>query len=358
VIIDAQTGRLRRLTDQRWQELWRMTWLHDGSGVVFVAAQRGETNRQLWFASYPTGQVRRITHDLHNYGIFGLGISDDDSTIVTHQFTIAEKVWTADVNGGNLRPLTRGSGSDFVLGWATDERVMYQSDADALWTASERGDNPRSVPIDLKGIQELSPAPAGDWIAYVAVGNAGRNIWRVNLDGSQRRQLTYGGSDWLPNVSHDGAWVVYTRYLEDGSSVWRVPSAGGEPVRMTATSGFFGSYPSPDGQRILAEIFDEQTHRFRVAVLRFADGTMEQMLMDRPDERWKWSPDGRSVVYIRTEEQVSNLWAQPLSAGAPRQLTRFDRDRIFSFAYSADGQRLALSRGSVSGDVVLIRNFR
>ena len=80
--------------------------------------------------------------------------------------------------------------------------------------------------------------------------------------------------------------------------------------------------------------------------------------MDTPDEGWRWSSDGRSVVYIRTERDVSNLWAQPLDGRAPRQLTRFDRDRIFSFAYGPDGQRLAMSRGGVSGDVVLIRNFR
>ena len=358
VVIDVRTGRLRRLGEQRWREVWRMAWLHDGSGVLFVATQLGDTNRQLWFASYPAGQLRRITHDLHDYGTFGLGISNDDNTIVTHQFATAGNVWTADAGGGNMQRVTSGSGSDLVLGWTSGGRLVYRSDApaDALWIASAHGAL-RRVPVDLEVVQELSLAPQGDWISYITLGDDGRNVWRVHLDGSGRRQLTSGGSDWNPYVTSDGASVVYTRYQNGGSSMWRVPSIGGEPVRLTASVGFFGSYPSPDGQRILAQIFDHNL-RSRIGVLRFADGTVEQMLMDTPDEGWRWSPDGRSVVYIRTEREVSNLWAQPLDGRAPRQLTRFDRDRIFSFAYGPDGQRLAMSRGGVSGDVVLIRNFR
>jgi len=53
----------------------------------------------------------------------------------------------------------------------------------------------------------------------------------------------------------------------------------------------------------------------------------------------------------------SNIWRQPLDGSAPRQLTHFTSDRIFSFAWSRDGKRLAVSRGTVSGDVVLIRNL-
>ena len=72
----------------------------------------------------------------------------------------------------------------------------------------------------------------------------------------------------------------------------------------------------------------------------------------------QWAPDGRAHVYIRTEGNVGNLWTLPLDGSAPYQLTRFDRDLIFSYAFSHDGKRLATSRGRVSRDLVLIRNFR
>jgi hypothetical protein len=58
-------------------------------------------------------------------------------------------------------------------------------------------------------------------------------------------------------------------------------------------------------------------------------------------------------VYVRTVNGVGNLWTQPLSGGPPKQLTSFTSGLIFSQAWSRDG-RLALSRGSMASDVVLI----
>jgi hypothetical protein len=54
---------------------------------------------------------------------------------------------------------------------------------------------------------------------------------------------------------------------------------------------------------------------------------------------------------------VSNIVAQPIDGGAPRQLTHYDSGHIFQFAISRDGQ-LALARGGESSNVVLIRKFQ
>ena len=35
----------------------------------------------------------------------------------------------------------------------------------------------------------------------------------------------------------------------------------------------------------------------------------------------QWSHDGQALVYVKNEEGVSNIWSQPLSGGAARQLT-------------------------------------
>jgi hypothetical protein len=55
---------------------------------------------------------------------------------------------------------------------------------------------------------------------------------------------------------------------------------------------------------------------------------------------------------------AENLWNQPIGGGPPRRMTNFDTGEIFNFAWSRDGKRLAVVRGSRSQDVVLISNFR
>jgi len=72
----------------------------------------------------------------------------------------------------------------------------------------------------------------------------------------------------------------------------------------------------------------------------------------------RWTPDGRGVAFVRTTSGVSNIWAQRLDGGEPKQLTDFRDQRIVNFAWSRDGKQLALSRGVVNSDVVLISNFK
>jgi len=55
----------------------------------------------------------------------------------------------------------------------------------------------------------------------------------------------------------------------------------------------------------------------------------------------------------------TNIWAQPIDGASPRQLTRFADSRpIADFRWSADGQRLAIVRESVTNDIVLFKGLR
>lgn len=112
---------------------------------------------------------------------------------------------------------------------------------------------------------------------------------------------------------------------------------------------------------MLVTTIDQQANIARLAVLNLEDGAFTQVF--DPDRAWdvrqlQVAPDGGSIVYGRTEGGVSNLWSMPIGGGEPRQLTAFTSDIIFSFAYSPDGTRLAMARGSTASDVVLISNYR
>jgi Tol biopolymer transport system component len=139
--------------------------------------------------------------------------------------------------------------------------------------------------------------------------------------------------------------------------LWKVPAAGGEATRVTGEGSYLGMDVAPDGKTVLAGSGD----RPQVVLVRVADGGVEKVL-DKPRSlewwRLRFSPDSRSLVYARTEAGVSNLWTLPLNGGPPQQLTQFSVGRIFSFDFSPDGKRIAMGRGALSGDVVLIKNFK
>ena len=67
-----------------------------------------------------------------------------------------------------------------------------------------------------------------------------------------------------------------------------------------------------------------------------------------------WMPDGQALAYI-DPKSASNILVQPLNGGAAPQFTHFsDGRRIVDFAWSHDGKQLAMARGDLKSDVILI----
>ncbi len=48
----------------------------------------------------------------------------------------------------------------------------------------------------------------------------------------------------------------------------------------------------------------------------------------------------------------------PLEGGASKQLTSFNSGLIFAFQVSRDGKKIALSRGTQTDDVILLRDVQ
>jgi len=122
------------------------------------------------------------------------------------------------------------------------------------------------------------------------------------------------------------------------------------------------NYPviSPDGKQIACHYWDEQANpRYGVMVFPFEGGQPTKRLKINPNtygSATHWTPDGRALLYI--DDHLANIWSQPVDGGKPMQLTNLQGDQIFRFDYSPDGKWLALARGRMTDDVILIRDFR
>ncbi len=102
-------------------------------------------------------------------------------------------------------------------------------------------------------------------------------------------------------------------------------------------------------------------HYSLLAVMPFAGGQPTgifntELTLDIGD-RIRWTADGRALTYIGSSDGGSNIWRQPLDGSPSNQLTDFKIDRMFNFDWSRDGKWLAVSRGTVSDDVVLISDL-
>jgi Tol biopolymer transport system component len=364
--VRVEDGAEKAFTSKRWAKVGRLAWLLDGSGLVMPAMDQGSAPfNQIWHLSYPKGEARRITNDLNDYG--DVSLTGDSGSLVTVLSDQHSNIWIAP-NGDSARAAQVSSNnSDGTEGifWAPDGKIVYTSNVSGnedLWIMKADGSGPKQLTADAGRNFAPSVSPDGRHILFLSDRARTVNLWRMEIDGTNPRQLLTGSDGGRPSYSPDGRWIIYIGSNSSGvGTIWKVSVDGGAPVQLTDSQSGKPAV-SPDGTQIACGYFDEQTG-WRIALVPFEGGKPTRMFdipanMTYAGGIGRWTRDGRALTYIDTRGGVSNIWKLPLDGSPPQQLTDFKADRIFWFDWSHDGQRLALARGTVTSDVVMIKDFR
>jgi Tol biopolymer transport system component len=140
-----------------------------------------------------------------------------------------------------------------------------------------------------------------------------------------------------------------------------MPANGGSAIQVD--SGW-ASFPavSPDG-KLVAAFYEPQPESLQLSPRSIAiiptkgDAPAQMLPIDHSVEYIagvRWTADGHSVSYVKTEDGVSNVWIHPINGGAPSRITNLKGDKLTSFDWSADGKRLAFVRVNISRDALLL----
>jgi Tol biopolymer transport system component len=186
------------------------------------------------------------------------------------------------------------------------------------------------------------------------------NIWKMNADGTDQVQVTFGTGEIQPVVTPDSKWIVYTSGGTETPaykrSIWKVPIGGGEPVQLVPAAAQRPDI-SPDGKSIVCWYKPDAATPWKTAIFPIDGGPPTKILDLTPESPIKWTPAADAISYVKTIDAVSNIWSQQISGGPPKQLTPFTSGEIINLDWSSD-RRLIFSRSEKERDVVLIRNFR
>ena len=364
----VEDGKEKELSTESWVYSARVQWLPDMSGLLVIAGDNPIT-AMIWHVSYPDGRVRRVTNDLNSYR--SIVLTQDGRKLATIQSQGLVNLWVVP-DGDTTKEIRLPTGnvaSFFSLtssnvAWTPDGRIVYVSNESGtadLWITDPDGNNRKQLTAN-KAVN-VSPVVTADgrYIVFVLLQEGKKNIWRMNLDGSNPVQLTSGLADSFPALSPDSRWVIYTALDGAKPTLWRVSIDGGTPIRVTehvATT----SAVSPDG-RSIAFTYPESSDPFappnRLAIIPFEGGTPSNTFTV-PNSgtgltviHW-WSPDGKSIFYTATTNNVTNIWSLPLDGGPPKQVTDFKDMLLTGFAWSRDGKQLACTRGALMRDAILV----
>ena len=209
-----------------------------------------------------------------------------------------------------------------------------------------------------EGIVATGAYPAatsdGRTIVFVGLVDNDKGLWKADDDGRHTVPLL-SGQVFSPMVTADNRQVVFISNRTGAQMPWIMSIEGGTP---TPVATMFANYldVSHDGRLVFGSV-DEQ-NRPTMVVCDLPTCTTRKIHMAPPSIRSvRWMPDGRGVAYIDAATE-SNLWEQPLDGSSSHQLTHFTDETITDFAWSRDGQRLAISRATITNDIVLFKGLR
>jgi len=164
----------------------------------------------------------------------------------------------------------------------------------------------------------------GKQIAYCSYTKDLPHQLRIrNLDGSGLRTLySEKGShvhplDWSP----DAGAILALRMREPNTELTLISTADGSVrVLRSITSGWFSyqmSSFSPDGRFVAFSSVGEGSPPHSDVFLMTADGRNEVVVAGHPaeDELLRWTPDGRSLVFLSDRSGTRDMWTVHITGG-------------------------------------------
>jgi Tol biopolymer transport system component len=230
----------------------------------------------------------------------------------------------------------------------TNGRIVYSQFADASF---HHADIVSSNP-DGTGVVKLTSTPSGtfdinpDWspdgrrIAFERDTPTTQEIYTMNADGSDLRQITFDGfpGDTDPAWSPDGTKILVERFdIPAGRDGLYVVEADGSRFVQVTQNDARGEYVepqwSPDGTKLVFAIASE-TRGHAIFTINL-DGTGERRMT-----RWgldalhpDWSPDGRLIVFEAPDADDA-----PAGASANVYTIRPDGSHLVAVTHHSGGE--------------------
>ncbi|WP_374524797.1 amidohydrolase family protein [Sphingopyxis sp.] len=242
-------------------------------------------------------------------------------------------------------PLAVDEGSWMNVDVAPDGRTIAFDLLGDIYTMPIEGGAPTRIAEGLAYEHQPRFSPDGKRIAFVSDRGGGDNIWLMNRDGSDKRQLSKEEFRLLnqPSWSPDGQFIVAKKHFTTGRSlgtgeVWMYHISGGGGVPLVKKPNERHQKElgeptfAPDGKGVYftrnvtpGPIFeyaqDSNTDLFHIERYDLNDGEITTIASGaggavRPSP----SPDGKRLAFVRREGTQSKLYVKDLASGAEKKV--------------------------------------
>jgi TolB protein len=236
------TGRTR-LTDNDMGDFYPSV-SPNGRQIVY-AHQINGSNYEIFSMRTDGSEATQLTRN--GAGNFAPEYSPDGTAIAytSTQGGNGQQIYVMQADGSNSRALTQ-QGENVDPTWSPDGRyIAYsstQSGSRQIWVMNANGSNPRQITgmADVGG--RSSWAFDGKTLAFYAGkrANLSRRVYLVDVNGGDPRLLPFDSECLGPSFSPDGQWIAFTSARDGKSEIYimRIDGTGLSKLSANAISDY------------------------------------------------------------------------------------------------------------------------
>jgi Tol biopolymer transport system component len=410
LLVDSSTGAFSP-SGGEWVAITDLDWV-DGGTLAVTGVRADRLRPEIYLVSIPDGEIRAVTSDRDHYP--GLSASADGATLAVFRGAQAASLWSVAVAGGGgprqlTRASTRAGGSVWTFSPVDDGTLIVQR-------LDSSGSNLYVLDGEGREVRQLTSSSSDDFSPFWVPGTSsllfGRfsiergtaNVWRMDLDGGNQRQLTFGDASEFHGgrVLSDGRFVYVVDDVPERT--YLLPVEGGEPTFLVEGNGVL---ISPDERLVGYAQLRESDGRFRrfgvirevgsedelsvfpteglglvgpewmpdsdAVTFRVRDGEQGLVRVAVDDPRpvpflefpgpgrivdHEWAPDGSHLLLWIRADDVVNVWRAEADGSDLRPITDFRTGEVGRARWSVDGETLYFTLESTEEDIVLVSDFR
>ena len=229
--------------------------------------------------------------------------------------------------------------------WA-EEKILFSRQTGGywqIWSMDPDGSNQKQVTFSPSDKREPACLHDGSQIAF---RTSNSELFMADADGKNETQLLLEyGTVTNPDFSPSGKDIIFVRFEPtpgDISDIWKLDLETKQSAILTRDhQPKYQPRYSPDGKRIVFVKSDAKRQNYHIWMMD-ADGKNQQQLTrtNAFDTHPQFSPDGRSIVFSSNRNKgVFDIYKLDLKSGEEDRLTEYDGLDAHS-SFSPDGNYL------------------
>lgn len=216
-----------------------------------VLAKEVDGNTELFLAQKSSGDIVRLTDTPSRNESFPTWSSD--GRLITYVGSEEENpgIYVLDIETGDAKRVIPGF-ERAIPSWSPDGKQMVLTDtaSQSIVIVELASGKKTAVPHEADGGSYATWSKSGPHLVFEGPGG----IFRTGTDGKNTQRLTNnaGANEW-PSFSPDGTRVAYGAGTEEDKNLWVVDADGSNARQLSKGIQFGDAYPawSPDGTTIL-----------------------------------------------------------------------------------------------------------